>query len=141
MVSFFISVIVAQYDSIRLSFWYNCLMNIKQTQQQLSEFASDRDWEQFHTPKNLTMALSVEASELVEIFQWLTPEQSSNLNDKQMNAVNEEVADVAIYLLRLCDVLGINLSDVVENKIKVNGEKYPVDLSKGNAKKYNQRED
>ena len=87
------------------------------------------------------MALSVEVSELVEIFQWLTPEQSSNLNDKQMNAVNEEVADVAIYLLRLCDVLGINLSDVVENKIKVNGEKYPVDLSKGNAKKYNQRED
>ena len=115
-------------------------MNIKQIQKQLSEFASDRDWEQFHTPKNLTMALSVEASELVEIFQWLTPEQSSNLNDKQMNAVNEEVADVAIYLLRLCDVLDINLSDVVENKIKVNGEKYPVDLSKGNAKKYNQRE-
>jgi NTP pyrophosphatase (non-canonical NTP hydrolase) len=116
-------------------------MNIKQIQEQLSEFASDRDWEQFHTPKNLTMALSVEASELVEIFQWLTPEQSSNLNDKQMNAVNEEVADVAIYLLRLCDVLDINLSDVVENKIKVNSEKYPVDLSKGNAKKYNQRED
>jgi NTP pyrophosphatase (non-canonical NTP hydrolase) len=116
-------------------------MNIKQIQKQLSEFASDRDWEQFHTPKNLTMALSVEASELVEIFQWLTPEQSSNLNDKQMNAVNEEVADVAIYLLRLCDVLDINLSDVVENKIKVNSEKYPVDLSKGNAKKYNQRED
>jgi NTP pyrophosphatase (non-canonical NTP hydrolase) len=58
-----------------------------------------------------------------------------------MNAVNEEVADVAIYLLRLCDVLDINLSDVVENKIKVNSEKYPVDLSKGNAKKYNQRED
>ena len=116
-------------------------MNIKQIQEQLSEFASDRDWEQFHTPKDLTMALSVEASELVEIFQWLTPEQSSNLNDKQMNAVNEEVADVAIYLLRLCDVLDINLSDVVENKIKVNGEKYPVDLSKGNAKKYNQRED
>ena len=115
-------------------------MNIKQIQEQLSEFASDRDWEQFHTPKNLTMALSVEASELVEIFQWLTPEQSSNLNDKQMNAVNEEVADVAIYLLRLCDVLDINLSDVVENKIKVNGEKYPVDLSKGNAQKYNQRE-
>ncbi len=116
-------------------------MNIKQIQKQLSEFASDRDWEQFHTPKNLTMALSVEASELVEIFQWLTPEQSSNLNDKQINAVNEEVADVAIYLLRLCDVLDINLSDVVENKIKVNSEKYPVDLSKGNAKKYNQRED
>jgi NTP pyrophosphatase (non-canonical NTP hydrolase) len=116
-------------------------MNIKQIQQQLSKFASDRDWEQFHTPKNLTMALSVEASELVEIFQWLTPDQSSNLSDKQMVAIEEEVADVAIYLLRLCDVLGINLSDTVENKIKVNGEKYPVAFSKGNAKKYNQRED
>jgi dCTP diphosphatase len=115
-------------------------MDIKQIQEQLSEFASDRDWEQFHTPKNLTMALSVEASELVEIFQWLTPEQSSNLNDKQKKAVEEEIADVTIYLLRLCDVLDINLSDVVENKIKVNGEKYPIDLSKGNAKKYNQRE-
>ena len=116
-------------------------MNIKQIQNQLSDFASDRDWEQFHTPKNLTMALSVETSELVEIFQWLTPEQSSNLSNKQMKAIEEEVADVAIYLLRLSDVLGVNLSDVVENKIKVNGEKYPVDLSKGNAKKYNQRED
>ena len=116
-------------------------MDIKKTQQQLSTFASDRDWEQFHTPKNLTMALSVEVSELVEIFQWLTPEQSSNLSDEQMKATEEEVADVAIYLLRLCDVLNINLSDVVESKIKVNGEKYPVDLSKGNAKKYNQRED
>jgi NTP pyrophosphatase (non-canonical NTP hydrolase) len=116
-------------------------MNIKQIQNQLSDFASDRDWEQFHTPKNLTMALSVETSELVEIFQWLTPEQSSNLSNKQMKAIEEEVADVAIYLLRLSDVLGVNLSDVVENKIKVNGEKYPVALSKGNAKKYNQRED
>ena len=76
-------------------------MDIKQIQEQLSEFASDRDWEQFHTPKNLTMALSVEASELVEIFQWLTPEQSSNLNDKQKKAVEEEIADVTIYLLRL----------------------------------------
>jgi len=117
------------------------ILDIKQIQQQLSKFASDRDWEQFHTPKNLTMALSVEASELVEIFQWLTPEQSSNLSDKQMVAIEEEVADVAIYLFRLCDVLSINLSDVVENKIKVNGEKYPVDFSKGNAKKYNQRDD
>ena len=137
----FIGVIVDHNDSICLSLWYNCVMNIKQIQQQLSKFASDRDWEQFHTPKNLTMALSVEASELVEIFQWLTPDQSSNLSDKQMVAIEEEVADVAIYLLRLCDVLDINLSDVVENKIKVNDEKYPVDLSKGNAKKYNQRED
>ncbi|MEO1943132.1 MAG: nucleotide pyrophosphohydrolase, partial [Candidatus Thioglobus sp.] len=78
-------------------------MNIELIQKRLSKFAQDRDWEQFHTPKNLTMALSAEASELVEIFQWLTPEQSNNLTDKQMISAKEEVADVAIYLLRLCD--------------------------------------
>ena len=74
-------------------------MNIELIQKRLSKFAQDRDWEQFHTPKNLTMALSVEASELVEIFQWLTPEQSNNLTDKQMASIKEEIADVAIYLL------------------------------------------
>jgi len=114
-------------------------MDINTIQDKLSKFASERDWEQFHTPKNLAMALSVEVSELVEIFQWLTPEQSSNLNNKQMVATQEEVADIAIYLLRLCDVLGINLTNVVEDKIKLNTEKYPVEVSKGNAKKYNKR--
>ena len=108
-------------------------MDINTIQEKLSKFASDRDWEQFHSPKNLAMALSVEVSELVEIFQWLTPEQSSNLNNKQMAATQEEVADIAIYLLRLCDVLGINLTNVVEDKIKLNTEKYPVEVSKGNA--------
>jgi len=116
-------------------------MNIELIQKQLSEFAQDRDWEQFHTPKNLTMALSVEASELVEVFQWLTPEQSNNLTDKQMTSVEEEVADVAIYLLRLCDVLDIDIESSVMDKIKVNSDKYPVNLSKGNAKKYTAFED
>ena len=110
-------------------------MNIELIQKQLSEFAQDRDWEQFHTPKNLTMALSVEASELVEVFQWLTPEQSNNLTDKQMTSVEEEVADVAIYLLRLCDILDIDVESSIMDKIKVNSDKYPVNLSKGNAKK------
>ena len=110
-------------------------MDINTIQEKLSKFASDRDWEQFHSPKNLAMALSVEVSELVEIFQWLTPEQSSNLSNKQMLAAQEEVADIAIYLLTLCDVLGINLTNVVEDKIKLNTKKYPVEVSKGNAKK------
>lgn len=116
-------------------------MNIELIQKQLSEFAQDRDWEQFHTPKNLTMALSVEASELVEVFQWLTPEQSNNLTDKQMTSVEEEVADVAIYLLRLCDILDIDVESSIMDKIKVNSDKYPVNLSKGNAKKYTAFED
>ena len=116
-------------------------MNIELIQKRLSKFAQDRDWEQFHTPKNLTMALSVEASELVEIFQRLTPEQSNNLTDKQMASIKEEIADVAIYLLRLCDVLDIDIESSVMDKIKVNSDKYPVNLSKGNAKKYTAFED
>jgi dCTP diphosphatase len=116
-------------------------MNIELIQKRLSEFAQDRDWEQFHTPKNLTMALSVEVSELVEVFQWLTPEQSNNLTDKQMVSAREEVADVAIYLLRLCDVLGVDVETSIMDKIKINSDKYPVDLSKGSANKYTTFED
>jgi len=82
------------------------------------------------------MALSVESSELVEIFQWLTPEQSSNLTDKQKVLVKEEIADIAIYLLRLCDVLDVDIETSVIDKIKINSDKYPVDLSKGSADKY-----
>jgi dCTP diphosphatase len=111
-------------------------MNIEKIQKILSEFAKEREWEQFHTPKNLTMALSVESSELVEIFQWLTPEQSSNLTDKQKVLVKEEIADIAIYLLRLCDVLDVDIETSVIDKIKINSDKYPVDLSKGSADKY-----
>jgi len=111
-------------------------MNVEKIQAELSEFAKEREWEQFHTPKNLTMALSVEVSELVEIFQWLTPEQSNNLTDKQMALVKEEISDTAIYLLRLCDVLDVDIEKSVMDKIKINNDKYPVNLSKGNADKY-----
>jgi len=113
-------------------------MDVKKLQDELSQFSKDRDWEQFHTPKNLVSALSVESSELQEIFQWLTAEQSLNLNQKQLEATEEEIADVAIYLLRLCDILGINLEDAINRKIVKNNEKYPVNLSKGIAKKYNE---
>jgi|TARA_B110000467_G_scaffold40656_1_gene37240 NTP pyrophosphatase (non-canonical NTP hydrolase) len=116
-------------------------MNISEIQDKLENFASERDWEQFHTPKNLSMALSVEASELVEIFQWLKPEESNSPNQKQIQEINSEVADIAMYLLRFCSVLGIDIEEAIEKKLEKNALKYPVNLSKGNAQKYNQRGD
>ena len=116
-------------------------MDIIDIQNQLKEFASERDWEQFHTPKNIAMALSVESSELVEIFQWLKPEESQLPNKTQLELINSEVADIAMYLLRFCDLLDVNLERAIEEKLVKNAQKYPVTLSKGNAKKYNQRAD
>jgi len=111
-------------------------MNIKKIQKQLSDFADERDWNQFHNPKNLAMALSVEASELVEIFQWLTPEQAEEImSTNESEHVKEEIADVMIYLIRLADKLNVDLEDVVADKIVKNGEKYPVDTSKGSTTK------
>jgi len=117
------------------------IMNISEIQNQLKKFAIERDWEQFHTPKNLAMALSVEASELVEIFQWLNAEESNSPNQRQIEEINSEVADIAMYLLRFCSVLGIDLENAIESKLERNAEKYPVNLSKGNAQKYNQRDE
>lgn len=118
-------------------------MDIRQIQDQLAKFAEDRDWEQFHSPKNLSMALAGEAAEILEIFQWLTEEQSRTLNtsEKQMKAVTEEIADVQIYLLRLADKLGVDVEEAVLAKIQKNADKYPVELAKGNATKYSEREE
>ena len=111
-------------------------MNIKKIQKQLSDFADERDWNQFHNPKNLSMALSVEASEIVEIFQWLTPEQAEAImSTDEGEHVKEEIADVMIYLIRLADKLNVDLEDAVADKIIKNGEKYPVDTSKGSTTK------
>jgi len=111
-------------------------MDIREIQKQLANFADARDWEQFHNPKNLSMALSVEASELVEIFQWLTSEQAKDImNTGENEHVKEEIADVMIYLLRLADKLDIDLESAVTSKISQNGKKYPINLSKGNADK------
>ena len=111
-------------------------MNIKNIQKQLSDFADERDWNQFHNPKNLAMALSVEASELVEIFQWLTPEQAEEImSTNESEHVKEEIADVMIYLIRLADKLNVDLEDAVADKIIKNGEKYPIDTSKGSTTK------
>lgn len=106
---------------------------------QLRRFADARDWQQFHTPKNLAMALSVEAAELLECFQWLTPGQSAQLAGRDLHAVEEEVADVLLYLLRLTDVLGIDPLRVAQAKMAVNARKYPVALARGSARKYSRR--
>jgi NTP pyrophosphatase (non-canonical NTP hydrolase) len=114
-------------------------MDISKIQNQLEKFAIERDWRQFHTPKNLAMALSVEASELVEIFQWLKPEESNSPDQKQIESINDEVADIAMYLLRFCSVLEIDLDSAIKSKLERNAEKYPINLSKGNSQKYNKR--
>jgi NTP pyrophosphatase (non-canonical NTP hydrolase) len=102
----------------------------------IREFAQARDWERFHTPKNLVMALSVEASELLEPFQWLTAKQSQQLSPEQHEAVRQEIADVLIYLTRLADLLEIDLLDAAADKLALNARKYPVERSHGNATKY-----
>ena len=104
--------------------------------QRLREFAEVRDWDQFHSPKNLSMALSAEVAEIVEHFQWLTEEQSKNLPQDKLDEVETELADTLIYLIRLADKLGIDLLVAAQSKIELNEQKYPVDKAKGNAKKY-----
>ena len=102
----------------------------------LRAFAAARDWEQFHTPKNLAAALSVEAAELLEHFQWLTDAQSQTLTADKKQEVAAEAADVFLYLLQLCDKLGIDLMAAARAKMLVNAQKYPVDASRGTAVKY-----
>jgi dCTP diphosphatase len=108
-------------------------LDIPALQQALRSFAAERDWEQFHSPKNLAMALSVEVAELLEIFQWLTEAQSAALEADTRAAVAEEVADVQIYLARLADRLDIDIPGAVENKLALNARKYPADQVRGSA--------
>ena len=103
---------------------------------QIHVFTQERDWQQFHSPKNLAMALSVEVSEIVEIFQWLTQEQSHNLDKGQLSHLEEEIGDVMIYLTNLADKFNIDPIEAAKKKMKLNAEKYPVDKAKGIAKKY-----
>ena len=103
---------------------------------QLREFAAARDWDQFHSPKNLAMALSAEAGELLEIFQWLTEEQSRRLSPEAEAAASDEIADVLLYLIRLGDRLGIDPLAAAQRKLAANEKKYPADKARGNARKY-----
>lgn len=104
-------------------------------QRRLHDFARERDWEQFHSPKNLSMALTVEAAELQEIFQWLTEEQSRSLDPAQKTHAAQELADVLLYLCRLADVLDIDLLAAADAKLAANARKYPADEVRGSAKK------
>ena len=104
--------------------------------ERLREFVNERDWDQFHNPKNLAMALLVEAAELMEPFQWLTPEQSGHLPPETLSEVEMEVADVLLFLLRLCDKLGIDPVEAAHRKLTLNAKKYPVELARGRSTKY-----
>ena len=101
----------------------------------LAEFARVRDWEQFHSPKNLSMALIAEAAELVEHFQWLTQEDSKNLSMEKLEEVRMEMADIQIYLLRMAERLGVDLVAAAQEKMAINEQRFPVDKVKGDARR------
>ena len=102
----------------------------------IRKFAADRDWDQFHSPKNLAMALSVEAAELLEHFQWLTEQQSKDLTAEKHKQVAQEMSDVLVYLIRLAYKLDIDLVQETKEKLILNDKKYPANLVRGSAKKY-----
>lgn len=114
------------------------LIDIARLSAAQDKFAKDRDWEQFHSPKNLVMALTGEVGELSEIFQWMTEADSTNAgtDPATAQAVKDELADVLLYLVRLSSVLGVDLNEAVSQKLKKNSQKYPVDKVKSKSKKY-----
>jgi NTP pyrophosphatase (non-canonical NTP hydrolase) len=109
--------------------------SLKELSEQLLAFARERDWEQFHSPKNLSMALAGEAGELLEHFQWLTEEQSNNLDAARREAVSLEMADILIYLIRLAERLDVDLADAAQQKIAINQQRYPADRVRGDARR------
>ena len=104
----------------------------------LRSFVADRDWDQFHAPKNLAMALAVEASELLEVFQWLSEEESRNLTRDKQGEVAMELADILIYLVRIADKLDIDVTKAVTTKLEINEKRYPVSKVRGRAVKYDE---
>ena len=110
--------------------------NLQELAVLLRAFARERDWEQFHTPKNLAMGVAIEAAELMEEFHWLTPEQSVQLPRQTREAVRHEMADVLVYLVLLADKLGVDLMAAAAEKMAINAGKYPADTVRGKATKY-----
>jgi NTP pyrophosphatase (non-canonical NTP hydrolase) len=116
------------------------LNKFEDLKERLREFAKDRDWDQFHSPKNLSMALMVEAAELMEHFQWLTQEQSNNLSPETLAEVEHELADILIYLTRIAGKLDVDLFAAALRKMDLNERKYPAETVRGSAKKYTEYE-
>jgi NTP pyrophosphatase (non-canonical NTP hydrolase) len=114
------------------------MRDLEELKERLRVFVAERDWGQFHSPKNLAMALSVEASELVELFQWLTEAQSAAPDEKLRRRAAEEVADVLWFLVRIADVLDIDLLEAAETKFGKNVAKYPAERVRGQARKYDE---
>jgi len=112
------------------------MKDLEELRQRVADFAKERDWDQFHSPKNLVMALTVEAAELQEHFQWLSEEDSQALPSDKRQAVADEIADVLVYLVRLADRLNIDMADAVTQKMARNEDKYPADKVRGSARKY-----
>ena len=115
-------------------------MKIEEIQNKLAVFAEEREWDQFHSPKNISMALAVEAGELLEIFQWMTESDSmlATSDSKLRGRIEEEIADIQINLLRLADKLSVDVESAVNRKIESNAQKYPIDRFKGSSRKYNE---
>lgn len=113
---------------------------LEQIAEEIRRFRDERDWMQFHDPKNLAISISLEANELLEHFQWCTPEQSFQIGIQKKEAVASEIADVAIYLIEMADNLNIDLVDSILKKLSHNNEKYPVAKARGNALKYTEFE-
>ena len=113
-------------------------MSLHSVLKEIIEFRKKRGWEQFHNPKNLAISISLEAAELLENFQWKNMEESLNYALENKEKISEEVADLLIYIFYLCNDLGIDFKEAIENKISENQKKYPIDKSKGNSLKYNE---
>jgi dCTP diphosphatase len=111
---------------------------MKELRDKLRSFAGEREWETFHSPKNLAMALSVEVAEIVEHFQWLTEKESRSPSREKREEIAREIGDVLIYLTRLADVLDIDPLEAASRKMEINSERYPVEKSKGRSSKYNE---
>lgn len=114
------------------------MANLESLKNRLARFNEERDWSQFHTPKNLSMALSVEASEIVELFQWMDAHESYNLDRDKQEKLEQEIGDVFLYLLTLSSKFDIDPVAAAERKLELNRDKYPVDKARGSAKKYDE---
>ena len=113
---------------------------LKKLTEKALKFRDERDWQQFHSPKNLAEGLTIEAAELMENFLWKTPAQSEKLNTKELQRIKEEIGDIFLFTIYLCNALNIDLFDVTSKKIDLNKKKYPIEKAKGNCKKYTEYE-